>query len=172
MLSEVERCRSVAFFATGFLNYAGNDFCMNRILGLDFGRARIGVAVSDELQLLAHPLETISVNQQSAARIAEIVREKKVERVVAGIPRQMNGQIGTAATEVLDLVEKLRAILPCPIVTWDERLTTVAANRALRDAGKKTRDTRGYVDQVAAQMILQSYLDSRSLKSTEYDSNQ
>jgi len=160
VLSEVERCRSVAFFATGFLNYAGNDFCMNRILGLDFGRARIGVAVSDELQLLAHPLETISANQQSAARIAEIVREKKVERVVAGIPRQMNGQIGTAATEVLDLVEKLRAILPCPIVTWDERLTTVAANRALRDAGKKTRDTRGYVDQVAAQMILQSYLDS------------
>ena len=172
MLSEIERCRSVAFFATGFLNYAGNDFCMNRILGLDFGRARIGVAVSDELQLLAHPLETISANQQSAARIAEIVRGKKVERVVAGIPRQMNGQIGTAATEVLDLVEKLRAILPCPIVTWDERLTTVAANRALRDAGKKTRDTRGYVDQVAAQMILQSYLDSRSLKSTEYDSNQ
>ena len=172
MLSEVERCRSVAFFATGFLNYAGNDFCMNRILGLDFGRARIGVAISDELQLLAHPLETISANQQSAARIAEIVREKKVERVVAGIPRQMNGQIGTAATEVLDVVEKLHALLPCPIVTWDERLTTVAANRALRDAGKKTRDTRGYVDQVAAQMILQSYLDSRSLKSTEYDSNQ
>ena len=133
---------------------------MNRILGLDFGRARIGVAVSDELQLLAHPVETISANQQPAARIAEIVREKKVERVVAGIPRQMNGQIGTAATEVLDFVEKLRALLPCPIVTWDERLTTVAANRALRDAGKKTRDTRGYVDQVAAQMILQSYLDS------------
>ena len=159
MLSEVERCRSVAFFATGFLNYAGNDFCMNRILGLDFGRARIGVAVSDELQLLAHPLETISANQQSAARIAEIVREKKVDRVVAGIPRQMNGQIGTAATEVLAFVEKLRAMLPCPIVTWDERLTTVAAHRALRDAGKKTRHTRGYVDQVAAQMILQGYLD-------------
>jgi len=76
----------------------------------------------------------------------------------------MNGQIGTAATEALGFVEKLRAILPCPIVTWDERLTTVAANRALRDAGKKTRHTRGYVDQVAAQMILQSYLDSRAHK--------
>jgi putative Holliday junction resolvase len=76
----------------------------------------------------------------------------------------MNGQIGSAATEVLDFVEKLRAILPCPIVTWDERLTTVAAHRALRDAGKKTRDTRAYVDQVAAQMILQSYLDSRAAK--------
>jgi putative pre-16S rRNA nuclease len=135
---------------------------MNRILALDFGRARIGVAISDELQFLAHPLETVLANRQPAARIAEIVREKKVDRVVAGIPRQMNGQIGAAATEVLAFVEKLRAILPCPIVTWDERLTTVAAHRALRDAGKKTRDTRGYVDQVAAQMILQSYLDSRA----------
>ena len=135
---------------------------MNRILGLDFGRARIGVAISDELQMLAHPLETIPANEEPASRVAEIVREKQVEQVVAGIPRQMNGQIGTAATEVLEFVEKLRAILPCPVVTWDERLTTVAAHRALRDAGKKTRDTRGYVDQVAAQMILQTYLDRRA----------
>ncbi len=156
-------------FATGFLDYARNDFCMNRILGLDFGRARIGVAISDELQLLAHPLETISATQKAAARVVEIVREKKVERVVAGMPRQMNGQIGTAASEVLDFVEKLRAILPCPIVTWDERLTTVAAHRALRDAGKKTRQTRGYVDQVAAQMILQSYLDSRAYKKAAHE---
>ena len=135
---------------------------MNRILGLDFGSARIGVAISDELQMLAHPLETIPANEEPASRVAEIVREKQVDHVVAGIPRQMNGQIGTAATEVLEFVEKLRAILPCPVVTWDERLTTVAAHRALRDAGKKTRDTRGYVDQVAAQMILQTYLDRRA----------
>ena len=135
---------------------------MNRILGLDFGRARIGVAISDELQMLAHPLETIPVNKEPVSRVAEIVREKQVDHVVAGIPRQMNGQIGTAATEVLEFVEKLRAILPCPVVTWDERLTTVAAHRALREAGKKTRDTRGYVDQVAAQMILQTYLDRRA----------
>ena len=135
---------------------------MNRILGLDFGRARIGVAISDELQMLAHPLETIPANEEPASRVAEIVREKQVDHVVAGIPRQMNGQIGTAATEVLEFVEKLRAILPCPVVTWDERLTTVAAHRALRDAGKKTRDTRSYVDQVAAQMILQTYLDRRA----------
>ena len=135
---------------------------MNRILGLDFGRARIGVAISDELQMLAHPLETIPANEEPASRVAEIVREKQVDHVVAGIPRQMNGQIGTAATEVLEFVEKLRAILPCPVVTWDERLTTVAAHRALREAGKKTRDTRGYVDQVAAQMILQTYLDRRA----------
>src|SRR2546421_5949784 len=142
---------------------------MNPILGLDFGRARIGVAISDELQLLAHPLETIQANQQSAARIAEIVREKKIDHVVAGIPKRMNGQIGPAATEVLEFVERLRAILLCRIVTWDERLTTVAAHRALRDAGKKTRHTRGYVDQVAAQMILQSYLDSRALRAATPD---
>ena|SRR6185312_10811307 len=134
---------------------------MNPILALDFGRARIGAAISDELHLLAHPLETIPANEQAVRRVAEIVWEKQVDHVVAGIPRQMNGQIGAAATEVLQFVEKLRAILPCPVVTWDERLTTVAAHRALRDAGKKTRDTRGYIDQVAAQMILQSYLDWR-----------
>jgi putative Holliday junction resolvase len=137
---------------------------MNRILALDFGRVRIGAAISDELQLLAHPLETIPANEHAPSRIAEIVREKKVDHVVAGIPRQMNGQIGAAATEVLQFVEKLRGILPCPVVTWDERLTTAAAHRALRDAGKKTRHTRGYVDQVAAQMILQSYLDGRAEK--------
>jgi putative Holliday junction resolvase len=107
-------------------------------------------------------LETIKANQRPAARIAEIVREKKIDHVVAGIPKQMNGQIGQAATEVLEFVERLRAILRCPVVTWDERLTTVAAHRALHDAGKKTRHTRGYVDQVAAQMILQNYLDSRA----------
>lgn len=135
---------------------------MNPILALDFGRARIGVAISDELQLLAHPLETIPANKKPAERIAEIVRERKVDVVVAGLPKRMNGQLGEAATEVLQFVEKLRTVLPCPIVTWDERLTTVAAHRALRDAGKKTRQTRGYVDQVAAQMILQSYLDNRA----------
>ena len=134
---------------------------MNPILALDLGRVRIGVAISDELQLLAHPLETIPANDQAIARLAQIIREKKVDHIVVGIPRQMNGQIGAAATEAFTFVEKLRAILPCPVVTWDERLTTVAAHRALRDAGKKTRDTRGYVDQVAAQMILQGYLDRR-----------
>jgi len=137
---------------------------LNPILGLDLGQARIGAAISDELQFLAHPLETIAANEQAPSRIAEIVRERKVDHVVAGVPRRMNGQIGTAATEVLQFVEKLRAILPCPVVIWDERLTTVAAQRALRDAGKKTRDTRGYIDQVAAQMILQSYLDRRAEK--------
>ena len=74
------------------------DCAMNRILALDFGRVRIGAAISDELQLLAHPLETIPANEHAPSRIAEIVREKKVDHVVTGIPRQMNGQIGAAAT--------------------------------------------------------------------------
>jgi putative holliday junction resolvase len=134
---------------------------MNPILALDLGRARIGVAISDELQLLAHPLETIRSDSQATSRLAQIIREKKVDHVVVGIPRQMNGQVGAAATEALRFVETLRTILSCPVITWDERLTTVAAHRALREAGKKTRDTRGYVDQVAAQMILQGYLDRR-----------
>jgi putative Holliday junction resolvase len=137
---------------------------MNRILGLDFGQVRIGVAISDELQLLAHPVETISTKGPAVSRIAEIVRDKKVDHVVTGIPRQMNGQIGTAATEVHCFIEKLRAVLPCPVIPWDERLTTAAAHQALREAGKKTRHTRGYVDQVAAQMILQNYLDHRTEK--------
>jgi putative pre-16S rRNA nuclease len=139
---------------------------MNPILALDFGRARIGAAISDQLQMLAHPLETIPANDRAAFRIAEIVREKKIDHVVAGLPRQMDGQIGVAATEALQFVEKLRGILPCPVVTWDERLTTAAAHRALREAGKTTRRTRGYVDQIAAQMILQSYLDRRAANAT------
>ena len=142
---------------------------MNPILALDFGRARIGVAISDELQLLAHPLETILANERAISRVVELVRQRNVEHVVAGLPKRMNGQIGTAATEALEFVEKLRAVLPCPVVTWDERLTTVAAHRALRDAGKKTRHTRGYVDQVAAQIILQSYLDSRTANAAAKD---
>src|SRR5712691_245647 len=134
---------------------------MKPILAIDFGRARIGLAISDELQLLAHPLETIPATKDAVERIAAIVRDRKIDNVVVGIPRRMSGEIGQAAMETLKFVEKLRAVLACKIVTWDERLRTVAANRALREAGKKTRATRGYVDQVAAQMILQGYLDSR-----------
>ena len=130
-----------------------------RILGIDLGRVRIGVAVSDELGMLAHPVETIPAGNRAAARIAELVREKNAERVVVGLPRHMNGTAGEGATDALAFVEKLRAMVPCEVVTWDERLTTTAANRALRDSGRKTRDSRQIVDQVAAQMILQGYLD-------------
>lgn len=132
---------------------------MTPVLGIDFGRSRIGVAISDELRLLAHPLETIPAGKNAAKRIAQIVRERKIDNVVVGLPRNMDGTFGAAANEAQKFVEDLRALIPCEITTWDERLTTVAAHRALREGGKKTRDTRGYVDQVAAQMILQGYLD-------------
>jgi putative Holliday junction resolvase len=130
-----------------------------RILGIDFGQARIGIAVSDELGMLAHPVETIPARGDAAQRIAEIVREKNAERVVIGMPRHMNGSVGEAARDALAFAEKLRTVLSCEVVTWDERLTTMAANRALRDSGQRTRNSRGFVDQVAAQMILQGYLD-------------
>jgi putative Holliday junction resolvase len=131
-----------------------------RILGIDFGRARIGVAVSDELGLLAHPLETIPAGGGATRRIAEIVREKKAERVVVGLPRHMNGNVGESAADALVFAKELRALLPCEVVTWDERLSTTAASRALRDSGRTTRNSRRVIDQVAAQMILQGYLDS------------
>jgi putative Holliday junction resolvase len=131
-----------------------------RILGIDLGRARIGVAVSDELGMLAHPVETIPAQKDAAARIAEIVREKNAERVVIGLPRHMNGSVGVGAAEAISFAEKLRARVSCEVVTWDERMTTMAANRALRESGQKSRDSRSVIDQVAAQMILQGYLDA------------
>jgi putative Holliday junction resolvase len=132
---------------------------MKPFLGIDLGQARIGLAISDELHFLAHPLQTIEANKDALKKIATIVDERKIDKVIVGIPRQMSGQIGKSANEALEFAVKLRAALPCEVVTWDERLTTVAANRALQEVGKKTRDTRKYVDQVAAQMILQGYLD-------------
>ncbi len=132
---------------------------MNPVLGIDFGQARIGLAISDELRFLAHPLQTIPANKNSVQRIAEIVKDRKIDRIVVGIPRHMSGAIGDAAKKALDFAAELRRKLPCPVETWDERLTTVAANRAMTAAGKKTRDTRKFIDQVAAQMILQGYLD-------------
>ena len=134
---------------------------MNQSLGLDLGAARTGVALSDELRMLAHPLETIESGsaERVARRVQKIVAERKVDCVVVGLPRQMNGALGLAAKGAQRFVEKLRPLISCEVVTWDERLSTVAAERALRDAGKKTRETRGIRDQVAAQIILQSYLD-------------
>ena len=137
-----------------------------RILGIDLGRARIGVAVSDELGLLAHPLETIPASKDASRRIAELVREKNAECVVIGFPRHMNGSVGESAADALAFAKKLQTVLSCEVVMWDERLTTTAANRALRDSGRKTRSTRQIVDQVAAQLILQGYLDSAQAKTT------
>jgi putative Holliday junction resolvase len=135
---------------------------MKRIMGIDYGTARIGVALSDELQMLAHPAETITVAKTAdpAARIAALAEEKNVERIVVGLPRHMNGSAGVSAEEANRFAAKVSALVSCEVRTWDERLSTVAAHRVLREAGKSSRQTRGYVDQVAAQMLLQGYLDS------------
>ncbi|MEP7078244.1 MAG: Holliday junction resolvase RuvX [Chthoniobacterales bacterium] len=132
-----------------------------RVLGIDFGQARIGVAVSDELQLLAHPVETIPAVPLKAAiaRVAALAKDRNAERIVVGLPRHLNGSVGTSAREALAFAEQLRTIAPCEVAMHDERMSTLAANRALQEAGRKTRETRGYIDQVAAQVILQSYLD-------------
>lgn len=142
---------------------------MKRLLGLDLGETRVGLAISDELGLLAHPLETFPAEsaKKLMAHIATIVREKDIEQIVLGLPRNMDGSFGPAAEQALQFAEKLRAVVTCSVVTWDERLTTVAANRALREAGRSTRTTRGQVDQVAAQMILQGYLDHLQLRREE-----
>jgi putative Holliday junction resolvase len=134
---------------------------MKRVLGVDLGDARTGLAVSDELRMLAHPLETIESNSAEiiARRIKSIVSEKNVDHVVVGLPRNMDGSLGKSAEQAQRFVEKLAAMINCKVVTWDERLSTVAAERALQAAGKKTRETKGFRDQVAAQIVLQSYLD-------------
>lgn len=129
-----------------------------RVLGVDLGEVRVGLAISDELGLLAHPLETIP-RADAAARISAVAKEKKVSAIVVGVPRHMSGSSGESAQDAQAFVEKLRPLVSCDLVTVDERLSTVAAHRALRDSGRKTRQTRDYVDQVAAQMILQTYLD-------------
>lgn len=129
-----------------------------RVLGIDLGQVRVGVAVSDELGLLAHPVETIA-RGEAAARIAQIAKEKNVSAIVIGVPRHMSGGTGESAQDALAFIEEIRPLVGCEIVTVDERLSTVAAHRALRDVGRKTRQTRGYLDQIAAQMILQTYLD-------------
>ena len=131
---------------------------MKRIMGIDYGTARIGVALSDELQMLAHPTETIALAKVAdpVARIAALVAEKNVELIVVGLPRHMNGSMGTSADEANGFAEKLKAKVECKVRTWDERFSTVAAQRALREAGKAGRESRGYIDQVAAQMLLQT----------------
>ena len=130
-----------------------------RILGIDYGAARIGVAVSDELGMLAHPLATISAKERAVERIAQLAREKAVCSIVVGLPRRMSGDAGTGASDVIAFTEKLRAAVDCEVITQDERLTTVAAQRALHESGRDVRSSRQVIDQVAAQMILQTHLD-------------
>jgi putative Holliday junction resolvase len=136
---------------------------MKRTLGIDIGDARVGVAISDELGMLAHPLETIPVKAGGVEkRILSLAKDRDVQAIVVGMPRNMNGTFGPAAEKARVFIEKLKAEATCPVISWDERLSTVAAQRSLQEAGRKAKDHRSVIDQVAAQIILQSWLDSQA----------
>ena len=137
---------------------------MKRALGIDHGDARIGLAMSDELGMMAHPLETVAVKDtpDPIAHIAAVVVAKDIGTIVIGLPKNMDGTTGNAAEKVRLFVEKLRAKVTCPVLLWDERLTTVAAQRSLHEAGRNVKESRKVIDQVAAQLILQGWLDSQS----------
>lgn len=137
---------------------------MKRLLGIDFGLARIGVAGSDEIGLMAHPVETVHVRhvEDPLARIAEICAQRRVERVVVGMPFRMDGTPGTAAEKVNSFIRRLRKALPAEIelVPYDERLTTVEAQAQLHAAGRTVKNSRDVIDQAAAVVILQHYMDA------------
>jgi putative Holliday junction resolvase len=135
---------------------------MKKALGIDLGDARVGVAVSDDLGMLAHPLETISTQSTNVVkRVLALAGERTVETIIVGMPRNMNGSHGPAADKARAFIEELRRETTLPIVAWDERLSTVSAQRALQEAGRNTRKQKSVIDQVAAQIILQSWLDSQ-----------
>ena len=139
---------------------------MKRILGIDVGEARIGLALSDELGMLAHPLETIHTKEHAdpMTRVAEVIGQWKVETVIIGMPRNMNGTYGPAAEKVKAFAERLKGKCPsCVVKFWDERLTTMAAQKSLHESGRNVKQGRAVIDQVAAQFILQGHLDSQSM---------
>jgi putative Holliday junction resolvase len=132
---------------------------MSRTMAVDLGAARTGVAVSDELGMLAQPWKTLPGGAASLEAVVTAAAELQPGRILVGLPRNMDGTYGPAAEGARTFAESLRSRVACPVDLWDERLTTVAAQRSLRESGRKARDQRGVVDQVAAQILLQSWLD-------------
>ena len=136
-----------------------------RILGLDYGSKTVGVAVSDPLGLTAQSAETIWRKQenklrQTLARIEELAAEYQAEKIVLGLPKNMNNTIGERAEKTLEFREMLERRTGLPVVMWDERLTTVEAERTLMEASVRRENRKQYLDQLAAVFILQGYLDS------------
>ena len=135
-----------------------------RILALDVGTKRIGVAMSDELLITAQGLETIYRHDIKAdmAFIEGIVKTNGVSEVVVGLPLNMNGSYSAKTKEVIEFMDKLSKAVAVPVRTWDERLTTVQAQRTLLEADISRAKRKKVADKLAAQIILQSYLDSRA----------
>lgn len=140
-----------------------------RIMGLDFGSKTVGVAISDELLLTAQGIEIVRRKEenklrQTLARIEELIVEYGVEEIVLGLPKNMNATEGIRVELTNEFKEKLERRTGLPVHTWDERLTTVAADKAMIEAGIRREKRKDYVDMIAATFILQGYLDYRKNK--------
>ncbi|TYP50361.1 Holliday junction resolvase RuvX [Thermosediminibacter litoriperuensis] len=135
-----------------------------RILGLDVGNKRIGVAVSDALGITAQGVGVIERGdvKRDIERISEIVRKFQVRKVVIGLPLNMNGTLGPQGQAVKDFGEKLRHSLNLDVQYWDERLSTAAAEKVLIDADMSRKKRKGVIDKLSAVVILQSFLDCKS----------
>lgn len=140
-----------------------------RIMGLDFGSKTVGVAVSDSLLMTAQGVEIIRRREenklrQTLARIEQLIVEYEVEEIVLGLPKNMNATEGQRVQLTMEFKEKLERRTGLPVHLWDERLTTVAADRAMMEAGVRRENRKDYVDMIAAVLILQGYLDRRSME--------
>jgi len=129
------------------------------LLGLDVGSRRIGVAVSDELGMIASPLEAVERSPQGLERLYELMAVYDPEALIVGLPTGLSGREGVQAAEVRTFVEEIAVRVQRPIIFWDERLTTAIAERALIDSGARRTRRKRLVDAVAAAVMLQSYLD-------------
>ena len=140
-----------------------------RSLGIDIGEKRTGIALSDPLGIVATPLLTIIGGEQETVlkAIIELVQQHQVERIVVGLPRSLNGDIGKEAVKIQTIVQQLSEHSEVPVETWDERLSTVAAERLMRETGAKRQQRKINRDAVAAAVILQSYLNRQEIKSPE-----
>ena len=136
---------------------------MGRVMAIDWGSKRVGVALSDETRTIARPLDTLEVKslKGAAEKLAAIISENGVDEVVLGYPLHMDGTEGSSAKECRRLSDSLRTLLPgLRLVLMDERLSSVGAEAILRERGEKTRGRKERLDQVAASLLLQEYLDS------------
>ena len=134
------------------------------ILGIDYGERRIGLAITDAEEIIASPLKTLPNDAKLFDELSEIVKERKVGEIVVGIPYNMNGSLGPAGEKVLQFAEQLRERLGVPVDTIDERLTTVQAERAMLRHDMSRARRRSRVDEMAAQILLQSHVDARKRK--------
>lgn len=135
-----------------------------RILGLDVGDKTIGIAISDEMGWTAQGLKTLTRNSKKdeIAEIKEILEEYDVGEILVGLPKNMNGSVGPQGEKVIAFTEKLKHALSLPVVLWDERLTTVRAEKTLLEADLSRKKRKGLRDKLAAQFILQGYLDRKA----------